>query len=547
MKKKIFALCMSAILSIGSTSAFAANFELQETVHIYTADIGTTRFAKDGVLQPLDVTIDIQDGYVMLPMRTFLCAVYKDADMDWDAKTKTATVMMDESIITFDANKNTITRNGEPLKVSGTCTVKEGRLFVPLRNWGNILAACGYAVTPSDITWNDKTKQATIKVGETTIVRTSKPKDPVFTGEGEPPIYTMALTEKYDELSPIGDGLFLAQQYPDGNIGLGIITGGPENTYAVIDATGKELLHFDRNTLFLMDSLGEGYFYAISADFKKKFVMNQTGETLFDVPYQKIGKFSDGLSLVAQKVDETIKYGYINTKGELQIPLQFTQAAPFSEGLAAVSGPNGKYGFIDTKGNFVIEPTYDFCHSFHEGLAGVKTAQGLGYINQKGETVIDLQYLRIGTFHNGTSYAMLPESHEVWLINTKGERLKRITEAKEIFYANKQNQNSILCTEEIVQLPNGAHEHISSWFDETGEISYQTYLWKKDLAEGLSPVVDATNKKYGYVDDNGKWIISSEFDYAEAFQDGYAVVACEYTTEQGTQNVAWGIIQNPLQ
>ena len=34
-------------------------------------------------------------------------------------------------------------------------------------------------------------------------------------------------------------------------------------------------------------------------------------------------------------------------------------------------------------------------------------------------------------------------------------------------------------TEEIVNLPDGDHEHVRRYFDETGEISYETYRLKK--------------------------------------------------------------------
>ena len=100
-------------------------------------------------------------------------------------------------------------------------------------------------------------------------------------------------------------------------------------------------------------------------------------------------------------------------------------------------------------------------------------------------------------------------------------------------------------TEEIVNLPDGDHEHVRRYFDETDEISYETYLLKKGLSEGLAPYWDATAKKYGYVNESGAWVIAPAFDVAEKFEDGYAVVQNEITQADGTRDVEWGIIQNP--
>jgi len=58
-------------------------------------------------------------------------------------------------------------------------------------------------------------------------------------------------------------------------------------------------------------------------------------------------------------------------------------AFSFSEGLAAVE-LNGKYGFIDKKGNLVIQPVYDNAYLFPEGLALVFLNGKRGYIDTKG-------------------------------------------------------------------------------------------------------------------------------------------------------------------
>ena len=70
------------------------------------------------------------------------------------------------------------------------------------------------------------------------------------------------------------------------------------------------------------------------------------------------GDFSEGLAAVMQGD----ACGYIDTKGESAIPLEFAVATPFSEGLAAVGaldgdGAGGRWGYVDRVGRWVVGPS----------------------------------------------------------------------------------------------------------------------------------------------------------------------------------------------
>ncbi len=49
-------------------------------------------------------------------------------------------------------------------------------------------------------------------------------------------------------------------------------------------------------------------------------------------------------------------------------------------------------GFINGKGEWVIQPTYDKVRAFNAGLAPVNEGKEWGFINEKGEKVIDIKY-----------------------------------------------------------------------------------------------------------------------------------------------------------
>ena len=82
--KKIFCMALSAALLAGSMPAYAADY-ITKVPHTFTAKVGTTEFTKDGKAQPLDVPMYIKDGYVMLPLRTFMqAALGEKSQMAWD-------------------------------------------------------------------------------------------------------------------------------------------------------------------------------------------------------------------------------------------------------------------------------------------------------------------------------------------------------------------------------------------------------------------------------------------------------------------------------
>ena len=82
--------------------------------------------------------------------------------------------------------------------------------------------------------------------------------------------------------------------------------------------------------------------------------------------------FSDGLCLI----QKDHKYGYINKKGKVIIPVIFEEAKPFSEGLAAVLGRDSnnrlRWGFIDKTGKLVIPYKFSFePGQTHENLKSI--------------------------------------------------------------------------------------------------------------------------------------------------------------------------------
>lgn len=206
--------------------------------------------------------------------------------------------------------------------------------------------------------------------------------------------------------------------------------------------------------------------------------------------YDYINPFSDGMAMVAkQDSDYSVTYGFINEKGEEVIPLEFTNAYNFSEGLAAVKYKGGNAAYIDKGGNEVIKSFIGEAYSFREGLALVvdRSNEFVGYIDKLGNRVIDLSkyindrsilyggqvYLFAGYFSEGRAY----------IFNEKTSKY--------------------------------------GYIDKTGKvvIDYK-YEDAEDFKEGLACV--RKDGKYGYIDKDGTLVIPYMYDDKAYFHDGYA-------------------------
>lgn len=117
--------------------------------------------------------------------------------------------------------------------------------------------------------------------------------------------------------------------------------------------------------------------------------------------------FSDGLAAVTNGE----KWGFINRKGELEIPLQFDRFEHFHKGCAPVAigedSNRDKWGLINAKGKYIVEPEYDEISEFRESLCIVsKRGEGSGLMDTKGRLVIPLGHNFEDTYHLDTWFPM---------------------------------------------------------------------------------------------------------------------------------------------
>jgi hypothetical protein len=98
------------------------------------------------------------------------------------------------------------------------------------------------------------------------------------------------------------------------------------------------------------------------------------------------------------------KWGYAVTKDSLAIDPQYTYAARFDNGLAAVQ-KRRKWGFIDSSGTVIVPIDYKEVRPFHNGRSIVIKDSLFGMVDDKGNTVVPCQFERL-KYLNGDQYAV---------------------------------------------------------------------------------------------------------------------------------------------
>ena len=239
----------------------------------------------------------------------------------------------------------------------------------------------------------------------------------------------------------------------------------------------------------------------------KTVFIDTSGRTIISPQYDIVGDFSEDLAPVnvGEKRDPRIgliqdpgKWGYIDKSGRLVLPLRFTKADAFSEGLAAVKDDK-RSGFIDHTGKLVIETSFDVSWGFHEGFALVKSNLKMRYIDRLGRI---LQTSALDDNYYGRDFS---EGLAAVKINDKWG------------YIDRQGK--------LVIEP----RFLEAWNFSEGLAAVETpvdqRLEQPCRAPGDSTSSYTVSKKYGYIDKTGKMTIQPRFESAGPFVDGLANVS----------------------
>ena len=168
--------------------------------------------------------------------------------------------------------------------------------------------------------------------------------------------------------------------------------------------------------------------FAIVWDPVRYGLIKHDGTEVVPIKYDILERVSDGYCLVAKRTHlGTLKYGFINTKGEVFLKLKYDFARSFCEGRAILMIKKDKWTVIGEDRYLKTDKEYDSITDYHEGFAivgvGSVIDRKFGVIDKNGYEIVRPYYDEIQSFENG--YAKVKRS-ECWgIINQKGNEVVR--------------------------------------------------------------------------------------------------------------------------
>lgn len=181
----------------------------------------------------------------------------------------------------------------------------------------------------------------------------------------------------------------------DGDVAAFVVREDTENLIGFINKSGKIILE---PRFKYVGKFSEGLAYARIGD--KNGYIDKNFKMVIEEQFYISGDFHEGLARV--KKDNLSLNGYIDKSGNFIIKDKFYSALDFSEGFAAVQLKETMlWGVINKKGEFVIEPKYKGIGSFKDGLAGVKIDDKYGFMDINEKIIIQPQFDWIKDFNDG--------------------------------------------------------------------------------------------------------------------------------------------------
>ena len=148
-------------------------------------------------------------------------------------------------------------------------------------------------------------------------------------------------------------------------------------------------------------STNDNRFFLLLDSNNKWGLINYKGEIILPCEFDSVNtSFKDDMILV--KKDDS--WGFYNIDGTKVVDCIFSSAIAFDQGIAAVKEKDIdlKYYLINLEGERVSKNSFEYVYGFYEkNLAYFINNEKYGFINKKGEIIIDAKYERAEVFSEG--------------------------------------------------------------------------------------------------------------------------------------------------
>ena len=342
---------------------------------------------------------------------------------------------------------------------------------------------------------------------------------------------------KFYEYKIIGDNCYLAKMKSYGDT-------------AVYDKNGNEIIP---PVYHRIEDAGNGYFKIYSKTGKAfdyaYALFSPSGEQLTEFKYGDMGQFYNGFirarlspkyvmdSPGVQMQNPDRQWTFLDENGKEITDVIFDDTGDFEDSLAPVC-IDKKVGFLNTKGELVIDYKYQqyVNMGFDGGLCRVGDENDrMGVINTKGETVIPFEYNVISKFKNGVAFALLGDDGDDFLyIDINNNKYYPKFLQKENKWVCVDSDDNIAENIEINMEREIIEDSINFSFE--GKVGFRDSKGKVFI----EPVYDETsaffwggiaaaqlNGKWGFINRKNEVIVPFEYENAGFIMKGYGVVQKE--------------------
>jgi hypothetical protein len=231
-------------------------------------------------------------------------------------------------------------------------------------------------------------------------------------------------------------------------------------------------------------------------------ILNYPEETHVQTKYIEIDSASDGLLKVK---DLDYLTGFINSQGEIVIPLKYNNATNFKNNLSIVYNHNRGYGIINKNGQELTTLSYQNIYQFEDVSTIISKDNKYGIISKEGKILVDCSHQSISNYSDGL--ALANNNYIFSYIDTLGNTIFQLKGIHEAFpFSNKIAR---------VKGKGGF-----GFFDKTGKqiVNYK-YTEAEDFTEKLAAV--KVTKKWGLIDKSGNELTEFKYDEIISLNQGY--------------------------
>ena len=259
----------------------------------------------------------------------------------------------------------------------------------------------------------------------------------------------------------------------------------------------------------------------------RRGVIDKSGAWLIQPKYSELKEISQDKF----KFRDKREYGIVDSSGEELTRQKVSEMGTFHEGMARISMPrdpnnrNSKWikGFMDDAGHIAIKPIYDEVGDFQEGLAAVKKGDEWGYIDKTGAVAIDRQYTAAYPFSEGLAAVNTSATKNPMYEGTFGfiDKTGKMIIPAIIYGAQRFHEGVAAVRFRVTPDTYG-------YIDKTGQVLVgPTLAYAEEMREGKARITvgGGFNRKFGYVDAGGKYIVKPEYSVIGNFHDGMCFAA----------------------